>query len=524
MSCCKAEIYKWCEDEDIIYKEDGKEYCIFHAPAGRKGESADEFNWLVFEIINKAIKKNKYCNLSGTIFEKDISFSRFNENTPFPPINFTSATFSGYTSFEGSSFSEEANFEGVTFNKWAFFKKAIFGEGANFSDTIFSGGTSFKKAIFIEGANFEKAIFGNDVTFDGEANFEEAIFGKRANFEKATFTSYAFFLSATFRSEANFRQSTFFGEAYFTSATFDGKTIFHRAIFNKNSAFSSANFSEEVYFFGYTFSDILFNELSIKDKIRFEEVDITKASFLNTDLRKIDFINCTWPKKYGRDVLYDELNLFSKIDDGFEKDRNFLQRLKQRFKGSFPEILKREWKGFKRDLSCNKEVINKVEILYRRLKQKYTDEHDQHEISNWHYGEKEMYRKGSRFRRLFLFSLSNLYWLSSGYGERAFRAGIVLFLLILSISVLFGISGLIPSSKGIDYGISEIKIEKWSDITNLCKFCFILLSTLQYATFGREPTFIPNTITGWYLHTAARIFIPLQAALFALAVRNRFRR
>ena len=54
--------------------------------------------------------------------------------------------------------------------------------------------------------------------------------------------------------------------------------------------------------------------LIINEKMSFENVDLTKVYFLDTDLRKIDFINCTWHKKHGRgrNRLYDEIMLFEK--------------------------------------------------------------------------------------------------------------------------------------------------------------------------------------------------------------------
>jgi hypothetical protein len=122
-----------------------------------------------------------------------------------------------------------------------------------------------------------------------------------------------------------------------------------------------------------------------------------------------------------------------------------------------------------------------------------------------------MFRKSNRFRR-FLPSISTLYWLSSGYGERPVRAGIALFLLIIALSILFGITGI----KSIDDS-SIIEIKKWSDIWNFN----YLKATIEYATFESKPNFIPEN---WFLKIAAKLLIPLQAALFALALRNRFRR
>lgn len=254
-----------------------------------------------------------------------------------------------------------------------------------------------------------------------------------------------------------------------------------------------------------------FKHLRIKEKILFEGSGLKKASFVDTDLRKIDFINCTWPKRFGRNLLYDEISLFA-------ADR----QPNPRFKGRPSEILKQEWDGFKKDISCNKEATKKVEILYRMLKQKYKEEHNEYEVSDWHYGEKEMFRKGSYFRRFFPLSLSNLYWFSSGYGERPVRAGIVLIFLIIGVSILMTMSGLMPSTGDSVYSIDRIK--GFDDILDLSKLKALILNTLQYATLQKEAIFKPESLSGAYLKLFAQILIPVQTALFALAIKNRFKR
>lgn len=509
MSCCKAEIFRWCEREDVVYTDTGgKEYCVFHAPQGKKGITVKEFKERVFKRINDAksnaslykaspagpIPKNKKeiwsCNLSGTIFEGDIDFGNL---TSLPPINFFYSTFSGTTGFENVVFNGEANFKKVTFNNIASFALA-----------------TFKDKVCLDQAKFNKVAAFNGTIFEDKAYFRNVRFSSGANFSIANFKREAIFSGSGFGEEADFNRTTFNEDAYFLGETFITRNeSADNTPLEKLSSDDWVNRrnAEEVYPQRLTKGN--FKELNIKGKIRFERSNFTRISFLDTDLRKIDFINCVWPKKFGREILYDEIILFG--DEDYE-----------RFKGKPSEILKREWSLFKRDISCDKEEIKKVEILYRRLKQKFKEEHDEAEVSNWHYGEKEMRRKGNRFRRLFPLSLSNLYWFSSGYGERPLRAGVVLLLLIFTISALFRLAGLIPSNASPSYEIIEIK--SWTDLINFHNIKAIVLNTLQYATFENKPDFIPRTIYGGYLKLVTRILIPLQAALFVLAVRNRFRR
>lgn len=436
MPCCKAENYLWCRDLPVVYKDiEGRVYCIFHAPykikTGEKEIPVEEFNNLVFERIKEVKDKGKSCDLSGTVLEGDISFDEFNEDNPLPEISFYEAIFSGNADFSETVFNGQVGFLGTTFSKAAFFQRAAFSKNAVFSEVI--------ETTHTEETSFSKTML---TTFSERADFSGAIFSKEANFFEATFSKEADFLGAIFK------------DAYFTKATFSGETNFLG--------------------------------LSVDGKIRFEGVNFKKVSFLDTDLRKIDFINCDWPKKGGRNVLYDEIELFKK-----EKGKDF------------------------------KDKIKKVEILYRQLKQKYKEEHNEPEVSNWHYGEKEMQRKQSSMKD-FSFYLLHPYWLSSGYGEKPARAGIFLIFLLLYTSLFLAVAGLVvPDNVKDVHGITSVG---WPYDIDIKKTWALFLNTFKYVTFQRDPFFEPANWYGEAIKLLAQILIPLQAALFALAVRNRFRR
>ena len=394
MGCCKAERYKWCEHEPVVagYKdEQGNEYCIFHAPSGKKGPEPGQFNEQVFSKIRRAKLDNSLCNLSGTVFDRDMNFA----GLELPRINFFEAEFSG-----------EADFSRATFNREAYFWGATFSGKANFWRATFSGKASFSGA-----------------TFSGEAGFEGATFSGKADFSEATFSEAAWFYS-----------DTFIGE--------DEDT------------------------------EINLQNLQIKNEIRFEKVNLKRVTFLDTDLMKIDFVNCDWIDEKGREkILYDEKRL------------------------STP---------------ANTDSLKKVESLYRRLKLKCATSQNWPEVSIWHYGEKEMRRKrGARFW------VTWLYWVSSGYAERPVRAAVWLGGLILGISLLMSFIELKPSADAPQW----ICDPSWG--TRLLA-CF--LNTLQYATFQKTYFFEPLTPFGSILKTIAQFLIPLQTALFILAVRNKHRR
>lgn len=358
------------------------------------------------------------------------------------------------------------------------------------SGTVFEGGISFSS--YNRDNPFLQISFLN-VEFSGEAYFSDTVFSGAADFFKAIFGR-----------DARFNRAQFNGDTSFALATFSKKAHFDRATFNQKVLFDSAMFNEGVSFAGRTFeSGAEFNRFDAKEGVRFDEVNLKEVSFLDSDLRHVDFINCEWQKIGDREVLYDEILFFSKEGKGI-------------------------WQKTKDPKQRKIGEIKNIEILYRRLKQKYIDEHDWPQVSNWHYGEKEMGRKQNTwiqfcryeniFTRAYLPKFFNklvydLYWLLSGYAEKPFKAGIVLGIFIVTASVLAKLTGFISSQNPPVF-----------TMTCVSEPLAYLLNTLQYIAFYKEPIFRPVSLSGEYVALFTRIVISIQVALFVLAIRNRFRK
>jgi len=468
MSCCKAEKFKWCSGLDAITSYDGKEYCIFHAPKGREGISIDieKFNELVFKRIEEAKKSGQKCDLSGTLFEGPISFSQYNKENPLPFIKFQDVTFISDADFRHVSFNEEANFDRVCFK-----------ESMSFWQVDFRGRVSFSEATFFKNASWSGTKFAQEATF-----------------QLANFIEGAYFSDTTFNKSVNFRHSKFQGEMVL-GGTFKGTVDFRQVLFGDNTEFRGT-FSKEVSFWWSTFKaeadfrKIIFHKMtdfsrcSIEKTLLFVEVDLSYCSFLDCSIHNCQFIRCKWPRIRGRRALYDEKK---------------------------------------------KAPYEKVEELYRQLKWKYKEGHNEQEASTWHYSEKEMFRKKKWWRRFNPFSFSNLYWLSSGYGERPVRAGLILLLLFVSLVLITSSLGLVSSSGKPVYGVTTFK--GFSDtfgskfLPELEKTGLLIFNTIQYALFFKTPYFKPQTLSGDIILTIfTKLLMPIQAALFIFALRNRFRR
>lgn len=451
----------WCRNLPIAYRQsETADYCIFHAPKEHGNIIAENFNKEVFNHIQDATDSNKKCNLSGVIFPGPITFSQFNADNPLPEIDFSNTTFR-----------EEANFQGTTFSAYTCFSRATFNGTADFSSTDFR----------------DKAIFAI-ATFNGFADFYHSTFCNKADFFEASFNEKARFIRTNFSSVADFYRASFKGETEFITTTFNDRAVFSKAVFSK-ALFKNLILTNCV--------SLSFLDVTIYEKIKFEIVDLTKSRFLDTDIRKMDFISCDWNKKQlwlglaHKKIIRDELDLYK--DD---QSRIFFNRVSDKLKLN---------------------DIEKVEILYRRLKQKYKDEHDQIETSEWHYREKEMFRKKKFWRRYF--GISFCYWLFSGYGEKPGQAGVMLFVLFGGIMALMNWISLTYTG-----GSTPINIIGFSKTPDWTKFELLAEGILKHALFFKSPPFHSK---GWgeiVLILATRVFIPVQTALFIFALRNKFRR
>jgi uncharacterized protein YjbI with pentapeptide repeats len=221
----------------------------------------------------------------------------------------------GETSFRSAKFSEEASFRFAEFRKEASFRAVKFGGGvefgaefgdeadyafaefddeAAFSGAEFGGDTSFADAdfgdkSFFEGAEFSDKAFFADVVFGDEAFFDKAKFGGEANFGGAEFGDVAPFHHAEFGDEAFFDNAKFGGEADFGGAEFGGEADFDGAEFGGEADFGGAEFGDKAFFESAEFEqEVNFQDLNI-DESRFDNADLTDATFNKTSLREVSF-------------------------------------------------------------------------------------------------------------------------------------------------------------------------------------------------------------------------------------------
>jgi uncharacterized protein YjbI with pentapeptide repeats len=209
------------------------EYCIFHAPAGKKGISEREFNRLIFNQIDK-----KDYSFRGYIFPAGIDFSKFKE--------FDKEVDFSHTKFEGKIGEGEYEDACVVFTEVKFsggnadfFGAQFLGGDAYFNGAEFSGGNTYFYGAQFSGGD---AVFTGAKFSGGNADFNEAQFsGGNADFNGTQFSGgNAYFNETQFSGGyADFTDAQFSGgDADFTDAQFSGG----------DADFNGAQFSNDVIF------------------------------------------------------------------------------------------------------------------------------------------------------------------------------------------------------------------------------------------------------------------------------------
>lgn len=251
-----------------------------------------------------------------------------------------------------------------------------------------------------------------------------------------------------------------FPGGYFVARTFDKPVDFTKATFSQEADFPQVKFMGSAFFHYARFSG----------EVVFQDVDLSRCSFLHSNIDKVDFRYCTFAKKgYRQNVLWDELDC---------------------------DVARKK---------VDRKEYEPVRRLYLELKRNFEDKKDWNTAGDFHFGEMECRRKMKGWLGRNIFSLEALYFGLSGYGERPLRAFRILLEFVL---ILFPLL----------YILSEGK--------TITEYFTSLLDSLKAATLMRLGNPIePNT--GFWKPIVAvteLIVVPLQTFLLALALRRKVKR
>jgi uncharacterized protein YjbI with pentapeptide repeats len=449
------------------------EYCIFHSP------KADKDAKLFQNRLNEIFEEKAFGIYDFTKFV-------FPDNVLFPykidrKIIFCGATFQGSTLFYKTVFQDEADFQRATFQGGTRFH-AIFKKRADFREATFRGDAYFWGEAFEELADFTK------VTFEGKADFTDIVF-KDARFLGAVFQKDASFEGATFKGRSDFSGVTFMGLITFNSATFEDALIVDQE--SKDEIFS-----EKVV----DFRSVRFLK---PEMVRFRKVKLSKFRFLETDLRKVEFVSVSWEKrkrsKRAMKRKYRGVNwIYDEIEPGPQQKEKFDYLL--------------------------------IAQVYKRLRANYEENLNYAEAGDFHIGEMECKRKSYKTWLGRNIGLTALYKYVSNYGEgyrRNFYFWILPILLLFPILFMYsGIEGVTQSQtpylSDYNFDASSISLNKAGDWAKDYLKSFVY--SLSVFSLVREKQYRPIDTWGHFWMVLESILSPVLIAFFLLALRRRFRR
>jgi hypothetical protein len=493
-----------CKGLPFFKKHEDKSYCVLHYPSKEKNAAflesfemklqAEDFNfdgvWFPDYISFAGLTFTKAAKFRFAVFNSGATFSHTTFNSE---AYFSHVTFRAETLFSYAVFSAEANFNCATFSAGADFRSALFSAGAIFTSAKFGAGAFFNSATFSAIANFGSATFSAvaifDATFNADAFFSHATFSAVANFN-ATFNADADFRSASFSAGAIFNSTTFRASADFHSSTFSAEANFKSATFNSNSVFTAAIFKDYVRFAGVvgkkTFCDnslfnLQFTRIEKPDRLSFHTLRLRPHWFVNVDSRRFEFINVDWNWR--------GISIKQEIKSIDEKDVLSAHRL--------------------------------LAIACRNLAVNAEENHRYEEASKFRY----MAMDARRLENLFGFTPWTLrwwYWLASGYGERVWRAFVVLIGVWLVAAALYTQVGFARWEPRVSTQ-QEAAEARRDEVGEPLRLPRALTYSLGVMTL-QKPEPRPATNAAQSLVMLETILGPVQAALLALAIRRKFMR
>lgn len=177
----------------------------------------------------------------------------------------------------------------------------------------------FRWADVSGGRPLGKGVMFSRATFTGDADFGRARFSGPTDFGVARFSANAVFAAAQFPGGVGFEGAMFIGNADFGGATFSGVAAFVGTTFSRDTDFIEAMFEKSLLFVHTQFPQVTganppgargpgtvsFNGVTLHEPegVLFQDVDLSRTSFLGTDLRHgtnlrhVRFINVTWAER-----------------------------------------------------------------------------------------------------------------------------------------------------------------------------------------------------------------------------------
>jgi uncharacterized protein YjbI with pentapeptide repeats len=511
--------------------------CIFHVPK-RPDECFATTPEKLANVARDDLFSERFSQLLDELARQDPELWDF-RGFSFPFSNIAGRVFPRAVAFDHAMFLDYAPFDCCRFETLASFRHVEFCRGANFNRAVFEGLALFENARFrVDPSRNPMAALFHATEFKADADFEEAMFATNVWFLGSVFFGVARFEKAVFRKDVEFVNAVFRGAARFIGGRGDIHGIETRC-FEKRAVFH----------------DLV---LGSPGEVLFEGVDLGEASFLGTDIKRVNFTDVTWHRRQklcgllgpGRRSLADEFRLppgegYSDRDLGAELGGEIFTR---HFEEGDMKLARQRGLPHRKDTGPKDEAARRREKrahYYTKVKENYGQlvagreiVRDYDAADDFHVGEMETRRRirlaearspWRRFVRRFL-DLGNFYRILSRYGTSYIHALIWLLSLILVFGFLSLSAGIGPDANGPGGGAGMIRYG-WRDwrvaardparlVLDLGKALTIPFSLV----LDQETIYRVNDEWWWLVPFVQVPVLSVVLGLFTVALRHRFRR
>lgn len=435
--------------------------------------------------------------------------------------------------FSGVEFIKPVNLAGIRFDCGVEFRRCIFHESVNFSGAQFRGYARFWKSIFKKPADFKYAVFKKletgpiGSTENGEANFSWSRFEEDADFLWAKFEGPAFFWRTVFEKfaklEATFNSSAIFegdpslvsierGDLGSYSGLFDG--LNHAGLLSQDNEDANCAMMSSIT-----------DQEALEEKLKAVGFNADSISQVRSVLRRLQAgvfpPLAAPPAKTGASfcgarfeepeaVTFRNISLeacrFANSNAGRAKFQNVKWDRQPTLLWAADRRASRDERpaGFATKLSI--EELRALSTLYNDLRVSHEQRGLFDDAIDFQYGEIESKRlaQSTALRHV---SLAAWYRYLSAYGA---RPGLALTWLLLGIFLLFPVLYLLT-------GYSQHPVDAIIHSLETSTF-------LEVAKSGSETAKNPLLIAPRFVAGFERLAVTFQAALFALAVQQKFGR
>lgn len=510
-----------CQRLPAEFECKGKYYCVLHFPNNKKHEYTN-FNLILQSRLDDQENDFRQVYFSNELYLPEYKFT---DDINFIGAKFRRKVFLGGAIFEkdasfgDTTFEDEAYFFGCTFNR-PNFCGAIFRGFAYFGSMTINDWADFNNVTFLQNANFADSVFNQDVFFGG-SNFVGEV-----QFSGIKFEQFADFSGITFSKDVDFGNSKFSSEVILDGTEFQENVNFRSVIFKDYVSFADNREPSKNRKAWIDFQNIRFEDAN---HISFHSFFLRPSYFVNADSRKFVFTDVSWGNVAGNSF---NINVEAELKNLEERG---IKNSKQLFKIAC------------RQLAENAESNNRFEEAsnFRRLAMETEWLEKKEKISNW---TNNLFFENEKLKRRFGVSIKEedkpnpptnsfgilrrsgdfiihgLYRLTSYYGESwSWASGILLLGVFAAFPLIYTQTNFqtCPKEKPLAISINEGSCKAggltfWNGEATAHS---LTTATLQNVEYRKPISFWSET---WVI--LEKIFVPLQAALLALAIRRKFMR